>query len=339
MMKDYLKRKILRPGFYLRGALRECAPGALYRRRFERMTNAFDPASVDDALLARVNYYNKLTHPFVLDGNQPSSADLSLDEGSYYYFDLREYLKYFPPDLKIAYRFGDNILIPPIPTLVKSRPIGSGNENAVVLKLDKLRHYDLFTCKDSIPFRKKRSRAVWRGVLNNPARLELVNRFANSQRHDIGYVKEPHLDCKISPCRPLSVREQLQNRYVISIEGNDVATNLKWIFASRSLCLMPQPSYETWYMEGALQPGVHYGEVRLDFADLEEKTAYFDEHPDEAEYIIANANQHHRQFLDKERETLISSLVLEKYFELSGQIQRQIFSGKQLQTRMPHQEF
>ena len=41
---------------------------------------------------------------------------------------------------------------------------------------------------------------------------------------------------------------------------------------------------------------------------------------DKAEEIIRNAHEFVRQFQDKKRETLISLLVLEKYFRLSGQI-------------------
>jgi hypothetical protein len=164
---------------------------------------------------------------------------------------------------------------------------------------------------------------VWRGVLNNPIRLALINRWKADQRYDIGYIDHPGLDCALPPSPRLSVEEQLRNRYVISIEGNDVATNLKWIFASQSLCIMPRPKYETWFMEGTLVPGIHYVEVRPDFADLDEKVAYYENHPDEAEAIIDAANRHCRQFTKKSSEDLISVLVLQKYFELSGQLTEQ----------------
>ena len=56
----------------------------------------------------------------------------------------------------------------------------------------------------------------------------------------------------------------------MSLEGIDVATNLKWIMSSNSLCFSPKLRYETWFMEGKLVPGVHFVEVRDDFDDLAE---------------------------------------------------------------------
>lgn len=91
---------------------------------------------------------------------------------------------------------------------------------------------------------------------------------------------------------------------------------------------MPRPRYETWFMEGTLQPGVHYVELRDDFADLDEKIAWYDSHLAEAEAIIENAHRHYRQFSDARNETLVSLLVLQKYFERSGQVQPQPFSGR-----------
>jgi hypothetical protein len=117
-----------------------------------------------------------------------------------------------------------------------------------------------------------------------------------------------------------------QDRYILSIEGNDVATNLKWIMASESLCVMPRPRYETWFMEGQLVPGVHYAEVRSDFADLEETIAHYERNEDEARAIIENANRHVAQFGDPRTEGLLSLLVLQKYFERTGQRAPEPFS-------------
>lgn len=286
---------------------------------------ALESTALDDSVLFRVNYCNKVSEPFEVDGNASSYAEISLNEGSYYYFDLKECMLPFPPDVRVNHCMGDNIKAPERPTIVKSRPIGAGSKNGVMLKLDKLRHYRLFSQPDDTPFCAKQPRAVWRGILNNPMRAALVNRYGASRTHDIGYVEKPRIECDFSPSEKLSVRDQLQSRYVISVEGYDVATNLKWIMGSNSLCLMPKPRYETWFMEGTLRAGVHYAEVRPDFEDLEDTVAHFEAHPEEAEHIISNANQHALQFEDQKRERIISLLVLEKYFELSGQLERRWF--------------
>ncbi len=124
------------------------------------------------------------------------------------------------------------------------------------------------------------------------------------------------------PAKPfLRPLEQMRYRYVISIEGNDVATNLKWILASNSLCLMTKPAYETWFMEGRLQAGTHYVGLRDDYDDLEQAIIHYERHPDEALAIIRNANSYVAQFRDAANEQLVSLLVLYKYFVMTGQLE------------------
>ena len=40
--------------------------------------------------------------------------------------------------------------------------------------------------------------------------------------------------------------------------------------SSNSVAVMPRPKYESWFMEGRLQPGVHYIEIKDDYSDLED---------------------------------------------------------------------
>jgi hypothetical protein len=98
------------------------------------------------------------------------------------------------------------------------------------------------------------------------------------------------------------------------LEGNDVASNLKWVMSSNSLAVMPKPKYETWYMEGRLIPNYHYIEIKEDYSDLIDKINYYSTHQEEAQAIIQHANEYTLQFKNKKREDLISYLVLKKYF-------------------------
>lgn len=72
-------------------------------------------------------------------------------------------------------------------------------------------------------------------------------------------------------------------------------------------------------MEGTLKPDYHYVEVKEDFSDLSDKLQYYIDNPEKAEEIIAHAHEYVRQFQDEKREELISLLVTDKYFRLSGQ--------------------
>ena len=82
----------------------------------------------------------------------------------------------------------------------------------------------------------------------------------------------------------------------------------------KTLAVMPRPEYETWFQEGLLLPGVHYVEIRPDYADLPEKLAWYDAHPEEAERILAAAHAWVDRFRDPARERLVSLRVLDRYF-------------------------
>jgi hypothetical protein len=106
----------------------------------------------------------------------------------------------------------------------------------------------------------------------------------------------------------------------MALEGNDVASNLKWVMSSNSIAVMPRPTCETWFMEGKLIPNYHYIEIREDYADLVERITYYEAHPEEAKQIVQHAHEWCSQFQDKDREDMISVLVLQKYFKASGQL-------------------
>jgi len=271
-------------------------------------------------LSTRLNYYNKLPIGLGIDAGTTTIGRISMRK-SFYYYDLKEHARYFPRSLRLSYEFGDVNYIPKRPALVKSRPVAGKNQNAVVMKLEKLRQF--YFWPDPTPFADKKPLAVWRGnVRVNPKRLALVRRWHGRPGFDIGH-SDSDITGELAGLRSsfLLPVEQTAFKYVLSIEGNDVASNLKWVMATNSLCLMPAPAYETWFMEGRLEAGRHYVELRPDFEDLEEKVCHYERHADEALAIIQNAQAYVRQFLNEKREQLISLFVLYKYFVATGQIE------------------
>ena len=115
----------------------------------------------------------------------------------------------------------------------------------------------------------------------------------------------------------MSKAEQLNYKFILCPEVNDVATALKWVMSSNSIAVMPKPSCETWFIEGVLKPNEHYIEVKEDYSDLEEKVDYYSSNTKEAEWILENAHNHVKQFQDPVLEEIILIKVLEKYFTLS----------------------
>ncbi|WP_269929846.1 glycosyl transferase family 90 [Aminobacter sp. HY435] len=314
MYMSDIERAARRLHYYFRNIARDGAPQAYFRSRLERLLADFSAAEAP-ALSRRLNYYNKLTHVRLPDGLASTVAGIPM-RSSRYYYDLKEHARYFPRDFRLNHLFGDITLVPDVPAIVKSRPIGDANENSVLMKLDKFRHFRLY--RDDIAFGDKLPKAVWRGSDNNPKRTALIERYQGHPLCDVGLNGSDASDRRSRPF--LSPVDQMRYRYIISIEGIDVATNLKWVMASNSLCMMPEPVFETWFMEGALEPGSHYVRLRPDCADLEEKILYYEAHQDEARAIVQQANAHVAQFADETRERQLSLLVLAKYFALTGQL-------------------
>ncbi len=205
--------------------------------------------------------------------------------------------------------------IPNVPSFIKSRPIHGDNQNSIVLKLNQIRHFKFVD--DEMSYREKKDMVAWRGVGFQPHRQTVIHAFYD------------HPQCNIGQTRPqegqpwekgfMSIEEQLQYKFLLCIEGNDVATNLKWAMSSNSLVIMSKPKYETWFMEGKLEAGIHYVEVKDDYSDLPEKMDYYLANEQEALAIIENAHQWVEQFKDKRKERLISLMVADKYFTLSQQ--------------------
>lgn len=265
----------------------------------------------------RVNYYYK-TLPFQLSKDAKNYTQFLKEKKKTYFFDLLEILKYFPSHLKFDYLFGDITEVPTTPSFLKSRPIDGDNQNSVLLKLNKIRHF-IFV-NDTTPFEDKKDMLVWRGKCYREHRQKFIQQFYNNPLCNVGQTNtKGDVDVPWQK-EKLSLKKQLQYKFILAIEGNDVASNLKWAMSSNSLVFMTQPKYETWFMEGRLQAGIHYVLLKDDYSDLEEKVLYYSKHIDEAKEIIKNANNFTSQFLDIKREKTIALLVMQKYFENSGQL-------------------
>lgn len=304
--------------FHLCGIFRLLVPGWITRKQLPYLLNSHGDMNMD-YVDDRVNYYCKKFPSFTVGGDGTYFSQLSFQKRSAYYFDFQEVIRFFNQTNRFYHVFGDVIDVPPTPAFVKSRPIAGENRNGVLLKLNKVRHFTFV--KDELPFEQKKDMLVWRGKAGVVGRVEFVRNHFDNPLFDIGQTNPP--DATGNPEWQkgyMSIADQLLYKCILSIEGFDVASNLKWIMSSNSLCFMKKPRYETWFMEGRLQPGVHYVEVRDDYGDLEEKVQHYTSHKEEALTIIRQANDYCHQFTDSKQERLISLLVMKKYFEKSGQI-------------------
>ena len=212
--------------------------------------------------------------------------------------------------------FGDVNFVPDKPSFVKSRPISNDNQNSIILKLNKVRHFTFV--KDHLSLEKKKNILFGRAAVHQNHRIDFYKKYFNHPMCDLGQINQgTNHDQWVK--QKASLDTHLKHKFILCIEGNDVASNLKWVMSSNSVAVMPKPKYESWFMEGELIPNYHYILIKDDYSDLEEKLNYYKKNTDELKRIAKNANQYTNQFRDINKEKLISLLVMEKFFKLSNQ--------------------
>jgi len=307
--------------FYAGNLLRLLGPCILDKRIFEpaiQSSRGWDPNQIKE----RVNYYCKVNHKFRLKSDSRTFDSLSIwKEPSIPCLDLKRWLRYFPRHMRFDCNLHDNVRqrmwIPQVPSFVKCRPIEGDNSNSVLLKLNSVRFFDFK--KDRLKFAEKKPIAVFRGPCHREHRQQFVEKCYSIPSTDIGDTRKRQ---KGQPTHKgfLSQEEQLHNKFIISVEGNDVSSSLMWIMASNSLAFMTKHNFEGWFMQGRLIPNYHYVLLRDDYSDLSEKIDFYTRNIDQAMFILNNAKKHVAQFFDLKLEKLVSILVVLKYFELSEQI-------------------
>lgn len=244
--------------------------------------------------------------------------------------------KYKSPRRIIVWYPRDRVERFDFPVLVKSRVMTQTGRGSILLKLNTVRHYERMHAvvkrrPQEAPFREKIARLVWRGAptgygFQNNIPFRTVSRETLLKKyHDS---TSPHLDVGLVVKKPvhverwkkyqkeeMSLETLLQYRYLLSVEGNDVATNLKWALASNSLVVMPAPQISSWFMEDALRPYVHYLPVRDDFSDLEEQVLWAEKNIKKCEKMIRNAHRYVEPFLDEKKEQRMQKSILQYYLD------------------------
>ena len=313
--------------YYIVNILKLFIPNFFYRLRLNHILNK----EYDDKkyVNSRLKYYMKKVSHFSVSNksknlNQLFINQLIKNKQNSHAIDFYNSLRYFNPNYKSDFVYNTKDLvdsniskrIPKAPSFVKSRPIKNDNENSILLKLNQIKLYHFID--DLKEFEHKKNKAVWRGnIKNNKQRAFFVENFYSIPIFNISQ-SMPGYDLSYAKGF-MSIKDQLQYKFIFCLEGKCISTNLYWVMSSNSICVMPKPKYETWFMEGKLKDGVHYIEVNDDFSNAEEKINFYINNKNECLKIIDNAHNYVNQFKDLERERLIQLLVLKNYFILTGQ--------------------
>ena len=237
----------------------------------------------------------------------------------HYINDLRKYFNNSEIiNFNIYIAFGDINVKMKKYCFTKSRPIDLINNLNILLNLNTPRHWQGLedVKKYDIPFDKKNNKIIWRGASTGNKRVKFVEKYQNHQNQNID-IKFSNLCQNVINnnyiLSKLSITEQLQSKFLISIEGNDVATNLKWMLYSNSVVIMPRPTVCSWIMEDKLISGIHYIEIKSDYSDLEEKYKWCLNNLEKCKIIAENGKKYIEQFLNQENEIKITNKIIEIY--------------------------
>lgn len=232
-------------------------------------------------------------------------------------------------------------------TVAKSRPIENAvNRTVTLLPLNVGRHFRNVPAalRDGFTYKKKLPVAIWRGSTTGLcwdlpmgekmaaertecARRNLVTTWATKgfDNIDIGLTNIVQLSKKIESKysslvkKEMSIHDMLQYRYIISVEGNDVATNLKWALASNSVVFMPPPTRESIILESTLYPWIHYVPLSHDFSDLQVKIKYCDDNPLVCQNISSTATKFMLPFSTRSNIFSLGARILEAFVtEMKG---------------------
>jgi hypothetical protein len=228
------------------------------------------------------------------------------------------------PQCNLAFSLGDKYpQINNFPLLTKVRSVD--NKYNVLLKLQSRRHFDsissVFT--EDIPYDYKINKVVWRGVTTGYGRgqrgalLSKIQTFQQSKLLDIGFngiVQGMERNVSTTSLRSsLSRHAMLKYKGILMLEGNDVASGLKWALLSNSVVFMPKPTVESWFLESKLVPFVHYVLLKDDLSDLEEMADWcFYKNVEECKQIALESTCFASQFLNRAQEVNLQNKIIEK---------------------------
>ena len=100
---------------------------------------------------------------------------------------------------------------------------------------------------------------------------------------------------RLTSANDTSMLDQLKYKYILVLEGNDVATGLKWQLASNSVVFMAKPTTVSFLMEDILVPFVHYVPVRDDFSNLVEMVHWARKNDKKCKWISEQATLYMQQ--------------------------------------------
>ena len=181
----------------------------------------------------------------------------------------------------------------------------------IIWKLATHRHFRYLpmVAQEDTPWHLKKNMAIFRGQLtgaldnfdrsksaqencDHMLRCQLVQKHGNSTLIDAKLTttrgRLPDVIGGVEMVSPkVTISYMMEYKGIIMLEGNDVASGLKWALLSQSVVLMSKPTHTSWAMEELLEPWVHYITLNDKATDMEEKMQWVIDNDKEEAWKIA----------------------------------------------------
>eukprot|EP00594_Rhizosolenia_setigera_P009335 CAMPEP_0178964752 /NCGR_PEP_ID=MMETSP0789-20121207/15863_1 /TAXON_ID=3005 /ORGANISM="Rhizosolenia setigera, Strain CCMP 1694" /LENGTH=360 /DNA_ID=CAMNT_0020649585 /DNA_START=262 /DNA_END=1344 /DNA_ORIENTATION=+ len=233
----------------------------------------------------------------------------------------------------IILNYGDSSTKSNLPVVSKTRGISA---ESIIWPFNMQRHFkpvDEYRALErrglGIPWEEKDSRLVWRGsptgtnkrmgkFKKGPRVQAVTTNFHYDEKDiDVAFDKGSKSYPQFTKCK-LSMRQQLRYKYILSIEGNDISSGLKWQLASNSVVFMAKPTVVSYAMEHMLVPFLHYIPLNDDYSNLMEMVEWARANDEKCRWISQQATEYMNRLYGTEQadhdNELIAMELAKRYF-------------------------
>lgn len=143
--------------------------------------------------------------------------------------------------------------------------------------------------------------AFWRGGSSGcerpTLRLRILDCLYDSPNADVRFTpggwefNDRDIPQKYFTSARASIETHVENKYILIVDGNCIASAHQWVFGSGSVPIMiTHPDNDYWFKR-YLKPMIHYVPIKYDLSDLQEKLQWLVDNDAESEQIAKNAMQ------------------------------------------------
>jgi len=111
----------------------------------------------------------------------------------------------------------------------------------------------------------------------------------------------------------LEMNKMNEYKYHIYIEGNDLSSNLPWVFLNKGCLLMPKDILFNSIFNVNLKPWVHYVPIKTDLSDVDEIMSYLIKNDNIGEKIANNGYKYIKQFTNNDLMNKIKIETIKRY--------------------------